>query len=776
MRSLRSTIFFFFVGLLMLAMCINFGLVYRSTYIHTKAQIGQQLEAGWKVFKNELDARRLNQAQLASLVTQDFGLRSEIAAFSSQENVESLQVVLNNFRERSAANVAIAANHEGHILTATDANFANDPAFLDSMLVDNGTGTDRLMVKNGQLYHVFVNPIYAPPPNLLGWFILVYALNDQTALNLAHITDLHVSFVQHDGTQTPILASSLASEQRGLLNLIDWQPHIDSQELQLAQDQLFLLHHLDERQDNGLYVILQRSLSEAMVGYQRLFWQLVIIVILTLGFTLFGAFVIANQTSKPLSTLAQYVRRIGSGDYGLSHTPSTKQQEVQVLFNEFDNMRKAIAEREGQIAYAAYHDPLTDLPNRLRFQQLLQAYFNGHQGQTTAILVLGLNHFKDINDTLGHTTGDMLLRQVGHRLLAKCHPQDEIARFSGDAFVVLLTDVERNDVLKEAMYYKQIFDDAFMVENIAMSINAAIGIAIYPDHAEAASTLLQRAEIAMYVAKEKRLPCALYTQQQNRYSLLRLSLMSELRGAIARGELVLFYQPKLAIKQGKIISVECLVRWQHPVHGMVNPDDFIPLAEKTGNIRYLTLWAIDTALAQCQRWQNEGKLLDVAVNISSVDLQDASIVDYVQHTLEKYQLAPARLALEVTESAVMLDIEKAIAMLTQLHDMGVRLAIDDYGTGYSSMAQLKRLPVDELKIDKSFVMDLSHNRDDTIIVRSTIELGHNMGLKLVAEGVENQDILTLLGQYQCDIAQGYGIGRPMPSDKFEQWWQQYHLS
>ncbi len=775
MRSLRTSIFFFFVGLMLIAMCINFTLVYRSTYQHTRQQVEQQLRSGWQVFSNELDSRRKTQAAMASLITQDFGLRSEIASFSEQANVESLRVVLDNFRQRSAADLAIAADANGKLLAATDSHFAFGSHFLLPMINSNNNGEheDALLVQNGQLYHFFVTPIYAPAPNLVGWFVLGYALNDATAEHLSKLTGLNVSFLYRNNQQTTILASSLDTPMRPILDDVDWQVKKNQAALQETNDQLFYVNHLNSPNSGDLEVVLQRSLSEAMQGYKPLFWQLVAIAIVTLILTVIGAFFIARTVSKPLLALTHYVRKIGAGDYAAT-PPAPTQGEVQVLFSEFDAMRNAIAERETQIAYAAYHDPLTSLPNRLRFQQLLQEHINNYNQQVTAVIVLGLNHFKDINDTLGHISGDLLLQQVAQRLIAMRRERDHIARFSGDSFVVLLTAIERHEVLALGMYYKQILDDAFVIENIAMSVNAAMGIALYPEHAEAASTLLQRAEIAMYVAKEKRLPCALYSQQQNRYSLLRLSLMSELRGAIARGELVLYYQPKLDIKAEKITSVECLVRWQHPLHGLIFPDDFIPLAEQTGNIRLLTAWAIDTALAQCVRWQQQGIALEVAVNISSVDLQDPLFVSNVQHALNKHQLSAEHLSLEVTESAVMYDIEKAVELLTALRQLGIRLAMDDYGTGYSSMAQLKRLPIHEMKIDKSFVMDLHHNNDDTIIVRSTIELGHNMGLILIAEGVESPEILQLLRQYGCDIAQGYGIGRPMPIDKFEQWWQQYH--
>lgn len=769
MYSLRRSIFQFFVGLLALALCVNFVLVYRSTWSHTRAQVERQLHAGWQVFGNELDARRKAQTAMAVLITQDFGLRSEIATFSDQANVESLRVVLDNFRQRSSADLALATDGGGKVLAATDQHFAAGSLFRVPSPAVAENQQDMLLVREGRLYHVFVTPIYAPAPNLVGWFVLGFAQNDETTRHLSDLTGLQVSLVQKQGRQLQVLASSLGDSERRVLQGMVW-PGRPAGNAVLSDDQLYYAAPL-QGPDGGLEVVLQRSLSEAIQGYRPLFWQLALMAGVTLALTVLGAFFIAGSVSRPLSELARYVRRVGSGDYAAAPPPPAR-GEVQELFAEFDTMRQAIAERESQIAYAAYHDPLTGLPNRLRFQQQLQEQIAASPEQVAAVLVLGLNHFKDINDTLGHHSGDMVLRQVASRLMAQQRPLDRVARFSGDAFVILLNGVERHEVLALSLHYKQILDEPFLIENIAMTVNAAMGIGLYPEHAESPATLLQRAEIAMYVAKEKRLPCALYSHQQNRYSLLRLSLMSELRGAIDRNELVLHYQPKLDIREQRVSGVECLVRWQHPVHGLIFPDDFIPLAEQTGNIRYLTAWAIRTALTQCARWRQQGMELMMAVNISSVDLQDPTLIGNVTEALVASGIPAESLWLEVTESAVMHDIDKAVELLGGLRKLGVRLAIDDYGTGYSSMAQLKRLPVQEMKIDKSFVMGLTHSDDDAIIVRSTIELGHNMGLSLVAEGVESEEIFQLLARFGCDIAQGYWIARPLAVDAFEQWWRQ----
>jgi diguanylate cyclase (GGDEF)-like protein len=384
---------------------------------------------------------------------------------------------------------------------------------------------------------------------------------------------------------------------------------------------------------------------------------------------------------------------------------------------------------------------------------------------------MDLDNFSDINVTLGHLSGDFLLRKVAERLLQECRPGDHIARLGGDEFAILVASFTSiHDVIQCVMHYRKIFNDYFEVENISLTVNATFGVAIYPEHAENAGTLMQRAEVAMYIGKRKKMPYSIYNSSQDHHSVLRLALMSELKPAIELNELVLYYQPKLELATNTINSVECLVRWMHPTHGFISPDDFIPLAEQTGNIRLLTRWVINVAFSQNRKWRNELKLnLSMSINISAVDLLDPHFLPYVESQLQQHDLPPQCIVLEVTESAVMDDPEKAIAILSQFNAMGLDLSIDDFGTGYSSMAQLKRLPVQELKIDKSFVLDVVNNEDDRIIVRSTIELAHNMHLKVVAEGVESLAALQLLQGLNCDSVQGFYLSKPVAAQVFEKW-------
>jgi diguanylate cyclase (GGDEF)-like protein len=418
----------------------------------------------------------------------------------------------------------------------------------------------------------------------------------------------------------------------------------------------------------------------------------------------------------------------------------------------------------------ALHDPLTGLPNRELFADRVgQAIRTADREMRPAALVLlDLDRFKDVNDTLGHHHGDQLLVEVGQRLFGALREADTVARLGGDEFAALLPGATAEGAGAVADKLRAALQQPLSIDGVALDLDASIGIAVYPEHGNDAAELLQHADVAMYVAKHAHLRFLVYDPAVDQHSPRRLALLGGLRRALERDELVLHYQPKADLRSGEIRSVEALVRWQHPDHGLLGPGEFIPLAERTGLIHPLTHWVLDAALDQAAQWQREGLLLSVAVNISTRCLLDPAFPEQVTDQLATWQIRPDRLVLEITESAVMADPARALEVLGRLHSLGVGLAVDDFGTGYSSMAYLKELPVDELKIDRSFVSQMATSPSDAVIVRSTIDLGHNLGLHVVAEGVETQHAWQELTALGCDIAQGYYLGRPMPAADLEQ--------
>ncbi|HEU0133146.1 MAG TPA: EAL domain-containing protein [Mycobacteriales bacterium] len=437
------------------------------------------------------------------------------------------------------------------------------------------------------------------------------------------------------------------------------------------------------------------------------------------------------------------------------------------LFAVYKNASVSL-EREHQ----ALHDTLTGLPNRkLLLSQVTDAIEEaGRLDQQVGLFLLDLDRFKDVNDTLGHHVGDELLTHVADRLASVLRPQDTVARLGGDEFGVLLPTVRDAAVAEEvAERIRAALTQPFHLDEVSLDLEASIGIALYPAHAGDADALMQRADVAMYHAKETRSGIETYDAERDPHSTQRLSLFGQLRRAIEDGELVLHYQPKVDLESGEVAGVEALVRWEHPERGLLGPDTFVPLAEQTGLMKSLTANVLEQALRQTAVWADAGLRVRMAVNVSARDLHDDAFCDRVSAALEQTGVPASMLELELTERVVMADPERAMRNLTALSRLGVRLSLDDFGTGYSSLAYLRRLPVTEIKIDKSFVLRMDVDDEDATIVRSTIDLAHGLGLRVLAEGVETAETWQRLSDLGCDAAQGYFLSRPHPARVVTEW-------
>jgi diguanylate cyclase (GGDEF)-like protein/PAS domain S-box-containing protein len=429
-------------------------------------------------------------------------------------------------------------------------------------------------------------------------------------------------------------------------------------------------------------------------------------------------------------------------------------------------------EAEEMIQRIAFYDTLTDLPNRnMLYDRLLNAIRTDEgAGKPMALLLMDLDQFKEINDTLGHQRGDLLLQQVGIRLKSVLFEPDVVSRLGGDEFAVLLPRLgEAQDVHQVVDKILRALQEPFLIEGLPIIVEVSIGVAWYPKHGDNPESLMRSADVAMYAAKQTGSGSIIYDAKHDRHSPRRLALMGELRQALEAGQLFLHYQPKIDLKTNRVIGVEALARWQHPEHGFIPPDQFIPSAERTGLIKPLTLWVFNTAQRQCLAWHQENKPLTMSINLSARNLHDPRLPGQLVELMQACGCAADRLELEITESAIMADPARAMESINRLRQMGFGFAIDDFGTGYSSLGYLKRLPVETIKIDKSFVLNMATEENDASIVRSTIELGHNLGLQVVAEGVENQETYDRLRDLNCDAAQGYFMCRPLPAEDLTRW-------
>lgn len=452
----------------------------------------------------------------------------------------------------------------------------------------------------------------------------------------------------------------------------------------------------------------------------------------------------------------------------LAWRASMRAQEAQEIAEEACARAEAT---QKALTYQALHDMLTGLPNRtLLNDRVQQALHIARRDDTPlALLLLDLDRFKEINDTFGHDYGDVLLQRVAERLRGTLRASDAVARLGGDEFAILLPEDDAEGAVSVACKITETLDRPFLVDGHLLHVEGSIGIALYPQHGADAATLLRHADVAMYAAKRCHGRHAVYNPLHDQLSPTRHAVITALRQAIERDQLVLHYQPIVDLSGNRPVSVEALVRWSHPDDGLLSPEKFISLAEHTGLIVPLSRWVLEAALRQRQVWQQGGLDVTVTVNLSMPNLQDQQLVDMIRELLRRYDTPPAALRIEITESALMDDPAPTHQVLTRLNELGVHISVDDFGTGYSSLAYLKNLPVDELKIDQSFILHMVRNETDAVIVRSTIGLAHGLGLRVVGEGVEDRQTCEMLSTLGCDAIQGYYVSAPLPASDLEGW-------
>ncbi|MGE6385508.1 EAL domain-containing protein [Pseudomonas sp. NPDC078416] len=759
------------IMLLLIVVFAVFIAVRAATQDAVRKQAQAQLEVGTRVFEGLLEMRGKRLRDAVQLLSTDFGFRDAVASADSA----TIRSVLLNHGARINANDMFLLGMDGTVMASTVAQIPEGSPFpyIQALRELKGKNQSMLIVPlQGQPHLLVESTVLAPLP--IARVVMGFSMDGDLAQELRSLSGLQVSFLSIVQKQPGQMISTQPAPLFDSLRGVMMNPPSDEMQMTEHQSQSFLSKtlRLGSNSDSEVVALLQSPLDQAMQAFAPLDKTLFWITVVALAGSLVGALLLARGLSRPVSALAQAARRIGEGDYA---TPVVldRRDELGLLASAINSMQSGIAERELQLAHNALHDPLTGLPNRALVMERLGSAVIAQR--PVALLYLGIDNFRAISTNVGLEGVEQLLRIISEQLQEPLRPGDTVARLSDNEFLLLVQNAETDSAVAVADRLQGLLIKPQRIGEQDIAMDACIGIAAYPANGDSATELLRRASIARQDAAQLPGRLQVYVDGRDVAHLRQISLIRDLRLAARNGELSLHYQPKLDIRNGRVTQAEALLRWHHPQFGSVSPAEFIVLAERTGSIQILTNWVIEEALRQLAEWAQRGLILQVSVNISADDLLDRNLADRVSALLKLYRVPAEQLIFEITESAIMREPEQSLKVLNRLREFGISLSVDDFGTGYSSLAHLKRLPVQELKIDQSFVRDLDETSEDAVIVRSTIEMSHNLGLKVVAEGVEYDHSLRLLERWQCDTAQGYLISRPLSAIAFEAWIAQSQL-
>ncbi len=745
--ALRTRIAVTFILLLTAVLAAALGAVWATNHGNAEREVKRQLDVGALVFSRLLESNRRQLTQAAQAVAADYGFREAV----SQRDTDTLVSVLQNSGERIGAAMVVLTSLEGEVIAASGLHikagtpFPLSPVQTSRMADDSATS---LMVDHGRVFELVTVPVRSPLP--VAWIAMGFELDHNAARELADITGLAVTLsVNSNGHWTDVVSTLPAAAKS-------------------RSDVITRRIEMSKWGNAEVVAILARSQSDARAPFERLTKVLYLIAAVSLIASGAAAFWLARNITRPLQDLTQAVDQMRGGSYDVPLTVQ-RRDELGVLSEGLQLMQSAVQSRDQSIRRLAYEDGLTGLMNRTAFAAALGNALMEADGAPIAVAVINLDRFRRINEHLGYSVGDAVLIKMAARLAAVPSVNSAVARFAADQFAAFTQLRDAAGLQAWGTSLVMALADPVSVEAQPIDITATVGLAVAAARDASTDELLRCADLALKHARSEKRALAVYVEALKPAARDQLSLLGELRRAVEHDEMRLFFQPKIELKTGRVTGAEVLLRWQHPTRGLLSPADFIPFAEQTGFIRRLTRWTLDRAIAQGAVWQKAGKALGLAVNISADDVGDVRLDSRVASLLTRHQLPPVLLTLELTESGFIEDPTRALRVLEALAALGVGLSIDDFGTGYSSLSHLARMPVQEVKIDRSFVQGLESDPESAPLVRSAIDMGHGLGLKVVAEGIETEEAATRLRDMGCDIAQGYLYAKPMPLAAFESW-------
>ncbi|WP_372980663.1 putative bifunctional diguanylate cyclase/phosphodiesterase [Marinobacter sediminum] len=721
-----------------------------------KSRASEQLNIGERITRETLERRTDLVLSRLKIVVKDFGFRSAVAS----GDPGTIDSALENHSRRAQADFSVLINNRGELIASTLNQQA--PEIAD-VLVHHGTvqGFARTFAYlDGQGYEILQVPVQAP--GLRARLIAGFALDQALALLVARLSGTEVVFRartdNNDAYQIFAATSTRDMDMERELTQADDAPrmllnrqHYFSRAINLGHD------------DSGdIQAVLMISRQATLQSYYTRTQVIVVLVVVILLLAIVLALVMARTLGRPVLQLADYARAVGDGE---SPTPPDIRTggELKQLRDALRDMLVRLREREAEIRYAATHDEVTNLGNRNALMQSAQALFD--DGDACTLIGLRLNDLADVNDTLGLEFGDSVLRGIARRLQSELPDAQLITRTGGGEFLALIPARHPDQVDTLARHLLDVIQSPLQINNSPFSIRAIMVTMELPNDATSTNELRRRLNLTFEQAENHPEPVTRYRPGQDESHLRELQLTADLHSAIINRGLHMNYQPKLNTRTGELVQVEALVRWIHPELGFVSPEEFIFLAEQSGQIHSLTAHILERVAEDARAWAGQGVNAGVAINLSAMDLTWPELTDHLTRAFDNWHQGMERITLEVTESALMKDPEEALATLNRLRALGMTLSVDDFGTGYSSLSQMRKLPVQELKIDKSFVLNLDTEPQDQLIVKSTIDMAHGLGLKVVAEGIENLAAWKLLQQWQCDLAQGFYLSRPVAADQ-----------
>jgi diguanylate cyclase (GGDEF)-like protein len=769
MRSLRTKILALAALLVVLTQVGTIGTVLVTANSEETSRAESELLQATETLARAIGMR----SELIASTFRTLATDREFLAAVGRGELSTVSAAIAQSMQQVEADIAVVLDANGRVLAGTNA-LAERPTTFAALVRDAARQTSpRAVITVGSTtYQMVTLPIPGDGQRPQMWLSSGIALNDARAQRIRQISGFQLAFLSDREGAMALLGSAVADVPRDSLARLVY----DVTDVQKAfalhangRDYLAVKWPLISG-SSEVTVLLLQSLDNALATYRGLRLSVIGVGVLALLVALAGAAVVSRAITQPLRQLAQAARRISEGDYGETvrvHGGG----EISELAAAFNTMQTGIAERENRITYQAQFDALTGLPNRtLALENLTRAMTRSAScGSPVSVLVVDLGSLGTIVSSLGHDIGDALLSQTAERLRASVDARHTVARVEGDEFLIILQDTGLEAARELAEDLLRLLAVGLSVHEINVSLDAVIGIATYPEHSREPDQLMLRATVAKNDGRRAKQRLHVYQEGSEEGRKRQLAILGDLRRAVRHDELKLYLQPKIALASGAVCGAEALVRWDHPTFGWLTPNEFIPIAEQSGNISLITRWALTATVRECRLWLEEGLEISVSVNLSSRDLLDQDLPMFILELLRDHDLDASYLIVEVTEEALVHDFAHASLVLQCLRDIGVRISIDDFGTGYSSLAQIRRLPVDELKIDRSFVMSLPDSAHDAAIVHLAVDLAHRMGLEVVAEGVETQGALDWLAAQGCERAQGYLIARPMPAETFGTW-------